>query len=69
MRNVGRALFLPVVSRISNRTGLGLPMSPWPMPMGFCAILGDTTTMLGSSPLSLRHDPDLQQITPFLHIY
>lgn len=44
MRNVGRALFLPVVSRISNRTGL--PMSPWPMPMGFCAILGDTTPFL-----------------------
>lgn len=55
MQNVGAAaLFLPVVSRISNRTGL--PMSRLLMPMGFCAILGGTITMIGSSPLILLND-------------
>ncbi len=55
MQNVGAAaLFLPVVSRISNRTGL--PMSRLLMPMGFCAILGGTVTMVGSSPLILLND-------------
>ncbi len=55
MQNVGAAaLFLPVVSRISVRTGL--PLSRLLMPMGFCAILGGTVTMIGSSPLILLND-------------
>ena len=55
MQNVGAAaLFLPVVSRISARAGL--PMSRLLMPMGFCAILGGTMTMVGSSPLILLND-------------
>jgi len=55
MQNVGAAaLFLPVVSRISTRSGL--PMSRLLMPMGFCAILGGTMTMVGSSPLILLND-------------
>ncbi len=55
MQNVGAAaLFLPVVSRISARSGL--PMSHLLMPMGFCAILGGTMTMVGSSPLILLND-------------
>lgn len=55
MQNVGAAaLFLPVVSRVSARTGL--PMSRLLMPMGFCAILGGTMTMVGSSPLILLND-------------
>ncbi len=55
MQNVGAAaLFLPVVSRISSRTGL--PMSRLLMPMGFTAILGGTMTMIGSSPLILLND-------------
>lgn len=55
MQNVGAAaLFLPVVSRISARTGL--PLSRLLMPMGFCAILGGTITMVGSSPLILLND-------------
>ncbi len=55
MQNVGAAaLFLPVVSRVSARTGL--PMSRLLMPMGFCAILGGTITMIGSSPLILLND-------------
>ena len=55
MQNVGAAaLFLPVISRITSRTGL--PMSRLLMPMGFCAILGGTVTMIGSSPLILLND-------------
>ncbi len=55
MQNVGAAaLFLPVVARVSARTGL--PMSRLLMPMGFCAILGGTITMVGSSPLILLND-------------
>jgi len=55
LQNVGAAaLFLPVVSRISARAGI--PMSRLLMPMGFCAILGGTMTMVGSSPLILLND-------------
>lgn len=55
MQNVGAAaLFIPVVSRISARSGLS--MSRLLMPMGFCAILGGTVTMIGSSPLILLND-------------
>lgn len=73
MQNVGAAaLFLPVVSRISVRTEI--PLSRLLMPMGFCAILGGTMTMVGSSPLILLNDliatantdlPADQQIEPF----
>jgi len=55
MQNIGAAaLFLPVVSRIAARTDI--PMSRLLMPMGFCAILGGTATMIGSSPLILLND-------------
>ena len=55
MQNVGAtALFLPVMSRISARTQI--PLSRLLMPMGFCAILGGTITMVGSSPLILLND-------------
>ncbi|MYJ87548.1 MAG: SLC13 family permease, partial [Rhodobacteraceae bacterium] len=55
LQNVGAAaLFLPVVSRISARTNV--PLSRLLMPMGFCAILGGTMTMVGSSPLILLND-------------
>ena len=73
MQNVGAAaLFLPVVSRISARTEI--PMSRLLMPMGFCAILGGTITLVGSSPLILLNDliisanetlPQDQQMEPF----
>ena len=73
MQNVGAAaLFLPVVSRISVRTEI--PLSRLLMPMGFCAILGGTLTMVGSSPLILLNDliqnsnqslPDSQQMESF----
>jgi len=55
MQNVGAAaLFIPVVGRISARASL--PLSRLLMPMGFCAILGGTVTMIGSSPLILLND-------------
>ncbi|MEM7241895.1 MAG: SLC13 family permease [Pseudomonadota bacterium] len=55
LQNVGAAaLFLPVASRIAARTEI--PLSRLLMPMGFCAILGGTITMVGSSPLILLND-------------
>jgi di/tricarboxylate transporter len=74
MQNVGAtALFMPVMSRISNRTHI--PLSRLLMPMGFCAILGGTLTMVGSSPLILLNDlienanqslpPGVETLEPF----
>lgn len=55
MQNVGAtALFMPVMSRVSTRTQI--PLSRLLMPMGFCAILGGTLTLVGSSPLILLND-------------
>jgi len=55
VQNVGAAaLLMPVISRIAARTGL--PLSRLLMPMGFCAILGGTLTLVGSSPLILLND-------------
>lgn len=55
MQNVGAAaLFIPVSSRISARSGV--PLGRILMPMGFCAILGGTLTMVGSGPLILLND-------------
>jgi di/tricarboxylate transporter len=64
MQNVGAAaLFLPVMSRISNR--LNIPLSRLLMPMGFAAIVGGTITMVGSSPLILLNDLLPQGMEPF----
>ncbi len=73
MQNIGvAALFLPVVSRVSARTGI--PISRLLMPVGFCIILGGTATMIGSSPLILLNDllmssnrqlPDSSQMQEF----
>jgi di/tricarboxylate transporter len=55
LQNIGAAaLFLPVASRIARRGNLAI--SRLLMPMGFCAILGGTITMVGSSPLILLND-------------
>lgn len=55
MQNVGAAaLFIPLVSRISARTSI--PQSRLLLPMGYCAILGGTLTLIGSSPLILLND-------------
>lgn len=48
IQNAGAtAIFIPVASRISARTGI--PMSRLLMPMAFCAVLGGTLTLVGSS--------------------
>ena len=55
MQNTGAtALFLPVAGRVSSR--LDIPLSRLLIPIGFCAIVGGTITMVGSSPLILLND-------------
>ena len=73
MQNVGAAaLLMPAVTRISARTGI--PLSRLLMPLGFCAILGGTVTMIGTSPLILLNDlilasnhslPEASRMEPF----
>ncbi len=65
MQNIGAAaLFLPAVMRISKR--LHIPPSQLLMPMGFCAILGGTMTLVGSSPLILLNDLlSMYDLSPF----
>ena len=55
MQNIGAAaLFLPAAQRISKR--VGVPTSRILMPMGFCAIIGGTMTLVGASPTILLND-------------
>jgi di/tricarboxylate transporter len=55
MQNVGAAaLFLPVVTRIAARARVA--PSKLMLPMGFCAILGGTITMIGSSPMIVLNE-------------
>ncbi len=55
MQNIGAAaLFLPAIRRVSKN--MKLPLSQMLMPIGFCAILGGTLTLVGSSPLILLND-------------
>ena len=55
MQNIGAAaLFLPAAQRISKR--VGVPTSRILMPMGFCAIIGGTITLVGASPTILLND-------------
>lgn len=55
MQNIGAAaLFLPAAQRISKR--VGVPASRILMPMGFCAIIGGTMTLVGASPTILLND-------------
>ena len=55
MQNIGAAaLFLPVIERVAERTGL--VVSRLLMPMGFAAILGGTLTLVASGPLILLND-------------
>lgn len=64
MQNVGAAaLFIPVSSRIAARSGV--PLGRILMPMGFCAILGGTLTMVGSGPLILLNDLLPSGVEPF----
>lgn len=55
MQNIGAAaLFLPAIRRVSR--AMSIPLSRMLMPIGFCAILGGTITLVGSSPLILLND-------------
>jgi di/tricarboxylate transporter len=48
------ALFLPVTSRLSSRTGIGLPRLL--LPVAAAIIMGDGLTMVGNSPLLMLND-------------
>jgi di/tricarboxylate transporter len=55
MQNIGAAaLFMPAAIRIGKQTGI--PISRILMPMGFCAIIGGTITLVGASPTILLND-------------
>ena len=55
MQNIGAAaLFLPAAQRIAKR--MEIPVSRILMPMGFCAIIGGTITLVGASPTILLND-------------
>jgi di/tricarboxylate transporter len=59
MQNIGAAaLFMPAVMRIGRQTGI--PASRILMPMGFCAIIGGTVTLVGASPTILLNDLIIQ---------
>lgn len=55
MQNIGAAaLFLPAIKRTCKR--LNISLSQMLMPIGFCAIMGGTLTLVGCSPLILLND-------------
>ncbi|MFH1672588.1 MAG: SLC13 family permease [Pseudomonadota bacterium] len=55
MQNIGAAaLFLPAIKRVSK--AMNFSLSQMLMPIGFCAILGGTITLVGCSPLILLND-------------
>ena len=55
MQNIGAAaLFMPATQRIAKR--MEIPVSRILMPMGFCAIIGGTITLVGASPTILLND-------------
>jgi di/tricarboxylate transporter len=64
MQNTGAvAVFIPVASRISARTGL--PVSRLLMPLSFCAILGGTLTLVGTSSTIVLNDLLPEDMKPF----
>ncbi len=55
MQNIGAAaLFMPAAIRVSRQ--VRIPVSRILMPMGFCAIVGGTMTLVGASPTILLND-------------
>jgi di/tricarboxylate transporter len=48
------ALFLPVASRLSSRTGIGL--SRLLLPLAAAVVMGDALTMVGNSPMIMLND-------------
>jgi di/tricarboxylate transporter len=66
IQNAGAvALFLPVASRISARTGI--PVSRLMLPMSFCAVLGGTLTLVGSSSTIVLNELLPRGMEPFNH--
>ena len=67
MQNIGAAaLFMPATQRIAKR--MEIPVSRILMPMGFCAIIGGTLTLVGDSPTILLNDLmvlDGEKLAPF----
>jgi di/tricarboxylate transporter len=64
MQNIGTvAVFIPVASRISARTGL--PVSRLLMPISYCAILGGTLTLVGTSSTIVLNDLLPDGMEPF----
>lgn len=67
------ALFVPVASRVSARTGV--PLARLLLPMAFCILAGTNVTMISNSPLILLNDliasanrnlpPGAQTVEPF----
>ena len=58
MQNIGAAaLFMPAAIRIGRQTGI--PVSRILMPMGFCAIIGGTITLVGAT----TENPSFQLIS------
>jgi di/tricarboxylate transporter len=67
------ALFIPVASRLSSRTGI--PLKRLLLPMAFCILAGTSMTLISNSPLILLNDliasadrnlpPGAQTIEPF----
>jgi Na+/H+ antiporter NhaD/arsenite permease-like protein len=63
MQNIGAAaLFLPAIKRVSK--SMNISLSRMLMPIGFCAILGGTITLVGCSPLILLNDLIAQVCSP-----
>ncbi|MBE9486566.1 MAG: SLC13 family permease [Chloroflexi bacterium] len=64
LQNTGAvAVFVPVAARISARTGI--PMSRLLIPLSFCAIMGGTLTLVGTSSTILLNDLLPEDIEPF----
>jgi di/tricarboxylate transporter len=67
IQNTGAvAIFIPVASRISARTGI--PLSRLLIPMSFCAVLGGTLTLVGSGSTIVLNEllpRDMQQFHLF----
>lgn len=50
----GFALLMPVIHRLSLY--FGVPRAKWYLPLGFCAIVGGTLTLVGSGPMLMVTD-------------
>ncbi len=68
MQNIGVvALYLPIIRRISSKTGFSLKKLL--MPVGFAALLGGNLTMIGSGNLIILNDLMMQQDKEPFHLF